>query len=125
VQEIDAAIQEWSQTRSVAEVLETLERAQVPAGQIYTVADIAKDPHYRARGMLQALTLRDGTSFEVPGIVPKLSRTPGVHTQLAPQLGEHTLQTLMGLGLTATQIQGLIDQGIVASTPDQDTAPHL
>ena len=125
VQEIDAAIQEWSQTRSVAEVLETLERAQVPAGKIYTVADIAKDPHYRARGMLQALTLRDGTSFEVPGIVPKLSRTPGVHTQLAPQLGEHTLQTLMGLGLTATQIQGLIDQGIVASTPDQDTAPHL
>ena len=119
---IDAAIQEWSQTRTVGDVLETLERAQVPAGQIYTVADIAKDPHYRARGMLQNLTLPDGTSFEVPGIVPKLSRTPGVHTQLAPQLGEHTLKTLEGLGLTASQIQGLLDQGIISAPHTHPTA---
>ena len=122
VAEIDAAIQEWSQTRTVGDVLETLERAQVPAGQIYTVADIAKDPHYRARGMLQNLTLPDGTSFEVPGIVPKLSRTPGVHTQLAPQLGEHTLKTLEGLGLTASQIQGLLDQGIISAPHTHPTA---
>ena len=118
VQEIDAAIEEWSQTRSVGEVLETLERAQVPAGQIYNVADIAKDPHYRARDMLQPITLRDGTTFEVPGIVPKLSRTPGVHAQLAPELGEHTLQTLNALGLSAAQIQGLLDQGIIVASKD-------
>jgi len=118
VQEIDAAIEEWSQTRSVGEVLETLERAQVPAGQIYNVADIAKDPHYRARDMLQPITLRDGTTFEVPGIVPKLSRTPGVLTQLAPELGEHTLQTLNALGLSAAQIQGLLDQGIIVASKD-------
>jgi formyl-CoA transferase len=86
------------------------------------VADIAKDPHYRARGMLQNLTLPDGTSFEVPGIVPKLSRTPGVHTQLAPQLGEHTLKTLEELGLTASQIQGLLDQGIISAAQSHPTA---
>ena len=121
VEEIDAAIQEWSQTRTVSDVLETLERAQVPAGQIYNIADIAQDPHYRARGMLQSLTLQDGTTFEVPGIVPKLSRTPGAHAHLAPQLGEHTLQTLTALGLNAIQIQGLLDQGIIAVPKEPST----
>ena len=84
VAEIDAAIGQWTAARSVAEVLAALDAAAVPAGRIYTVADIAADPHYAARGMLDTVTLADGTQLAVPGIVPKLSRTPGAHRRNAP-----------------------------------------
>ena len=90
VAEIDAAIESWTAPRRVAEVLAALDAAQVPAGRIYTVADIAADPHYRARGMIERVTLADGSTLEVPGIVPRLSRTPGAIRRPAPALGEHT-----------------------------------
>jgi formyl-CoA transferase len=88
VAEIDAAIGAWTAPRHVVEVLETLHQAAVPAGRIYTAKDIAEDPHYRARGMIQRVTTADGLSVEVPGIVPKLSLTPGAITRRAPTLGE-------------------------------------
>ncbi len=94
VAEIDAAIGEWTAPRTVAEVLAALDAAQVPGGRIYTVADIAADPHYRARGMLQDITLEDGSTLTVPGIVPKLSRTPGRHGRNAPKLGQDTTGVL-------------------------------
>ena len=88
VQEIDSSIGEWTAQRSVADVLAVLDAAAVPAGRIYTVADIAADPHYAARGMLDKVTLADGSQLAVPGIVPKLSRTPGRHRRAAPTLGQ-------------------------------------
>lgn len=90
VAEIDAAIGEWTATRSVAEVLEALNAAQVPVGRIYTAKDIAEDPHYRARNMIERITTQGGLSLDVPGIVPKLSLTPGRIGSPAPVLGEHT-----------------------------------
>jgi formyl-CoA transferase len=72
----------------VAEVLAALDAAAVPAGRIYTVADIAADPHYAERGMLDTLTMDDGSRLSVPGIVPKLSRTPGRHRRNAPAVGQ-------------------------------------
>ena len=90
VEEIDGAIGAWSASRTVSEVLAVLDGAEVPAGRIYTVADIAADPHYAARGMLQTVTLADGSALTVPGIVPKLSRTPGGHRRNAPSLGQDT-----------------------------------
>jgi len=101
VDEIDAAIGAWAAQRSVDEVLAALDTAAVPAGRIYTVADIAKDPHYQARGMLQSLTMADGSTLTVPGIVPKLSRTPGGHWRDAPTLGQHTQDVLDALLLNA------------------------
>ncbi|OYU99533.1 MAG: formyl-CoA transferase, partial [Burkholderiales bacterium PBB5] len=97
VAEIDAAIGHWTAPRSVAQVLAALDAAAVPAGRIYTVADIAADPHYAARGMLQAITLADGSTLTVPGVVPKLSRTPGGHRHNAPTLGQHTDEVLAEL----------------------------
>ncbi|HKX40498.1 MAG TPA: CoA transferase [Burkholderiaceae bacterium] len=88
VAEIDAAIGAWTATRNVAAVLETLNGANVPAGRIYTAKDIAEDPHYRARGMIERVTTADGLALDVPGIVPKLSLTPGAITRRAPTLGE-------------------------------------
>jgi len=115
VQELDEAIGAWTAQRPVAEVLEALDKASVPAGRIYTVADIAADPHYQARGMLQAVEMDDGSTLTVPGIVPKLSATPGQHRRNAPQLGQDTDQILAEMGLTADQIQSLRARGIVGS----------
>jgi formyl-CoA transferase len=97
VAEIDAAIEAWTGQRPVVEVVAALQAASVPVGRIYTVADIAADPHYRARGMIERVTLRDGLALEVPGVVPKLSRTPGTIPGLAPALGEHTEAVLAAL----------------------------
>ncbi|MBC7610326.1 MAG: CoA transferase [Polaromonas sp.] len=114
VAEIDAAIGLWTSTRSVDEVMTALDKAAVPAGRIYTVADIATDPHYQARGMLASVQMEDGSTLAVPGIVPKLSVTPGQHRRNAPTLGQDTDAVLHKLGLTAKQIQGLKDKGIVS-----------
>ncbi len=115
VAEIDAAIGSWAALRSVTEVLNALDAAAVPAGRIYTVADIAADPHYQARGMIETVQLADGTRLLVPGIVPKLSRTPGEHRRNAPELGQDTDAVLSAIGLTAAQIQALKDKGIIAA----------
>ena len=114
VAEIDAAIGQWAAQRSVDDVLAALDGASVPAGRIYTVADIAADPHYQARGMLAQVQMEGGSTLAVPGIVPKLSLTPGSHRRNAPALGQDTNAVLQELGLTPAQIKGLKDKGIVS-----------
>jgi len=89
VDEIDAAITRWTVDRTVALVVETLSAAQVPVGRIYTAKDIAEDPHFHARQMIQRIVTADGLALDVPGVVPKLSATPGAIRTLAPRLGEH------------------------------------
>ena len=76
--------------------------------------DIAADPHYEARGMLASVQMDDGSRLAVPGIVPKLSLTPGGHRRNAPALGQDTDAVLQELGLSPAQIQGLKDKGIVS-----------
>jgi len=77
------------------------------------VADIASDPHYRAREMLLDVQLDDGSSLTLPGIVPKLSATPGSHRRNAPTLGQDTGEVLREIGLTEAQIAALRERGIV------------
>jgi len=113
VTEIDAAIGLWTSRLSVPEVLAQLEAAAVPAGRIYTVADIAVDPHYLARGMIEPVVMDDGSTLALPGIVPKLSKTPGAHRRNAPRLGQDTDAVLAEIGLTAEQIKVLRERGII------------
>jgi formyl-CoA transferase len=113
VEEIDAVIGAWTSKLSVNEVLAVLDQAAVPAGRIYTVEDIAADPHYLARGMLAEVSMSDGSLLKVPGMVPKLSRTPGQHLRNAPSLGQDTDAVLLDLGITADQISEMRKRGIV------------
>ncbi|WP_288255161.1 CaiB/BaiF CoA-transferase family protein [uncultured Hydrogenophaga sp.] len=113
VEELDQVIGEWTRHRTVDEVLADLDAASVPAGRIYTIEDIAKDPHYQARGMLEKLQMEDGTELSVPGVVPKLSLSPGSRERAAPRLGQDTKQVLREVGLAEDQIQQLIERGIV------------
>ena len=117
VEEIDQAIEAWTLQKSVDEVLEALDSASVPAGKIYNIADIAADPHYAARGMLQQITMADGSKLKIPGVVPKLSLTPGQHRRNAPDLGQDTDEILKEMGLSADQIQKLKAAGIVNDRP--------
>jgi len=114
VQELDQAIETWTATRSVTEVLASLAQAKVPAGRVYTAQDIVEDPHYRARDMILKQTTRDGHEIEVPGIVPKLMGTPGGVRCAAPRLGEDTDAVLAGLGLGHQAIEQLRQDKVVA-----------
>jgi formyl-CoA transferase len=113
VAEIDAAIGAWTAPRTVAAVLDTLNGAQVPAGRLYTAKDIADDPHYRARGMITQVVSADGLAVDVPGIVPKLSATPGGIVRRAPTLGEDTAAVLRDVGVTDAQLQALRERGVI------------
>ena len=113
VQELDAAIGAWSAQRTVQQVLDALGNARVPAGKVYTAKDIAEDPHYRARDMLLSQTTRDGFTVQVPGIVPKLSATPGTIRSSAPHLGDDTDAVLAEAGLSDEQIALLRSKGVI------------
>jgi formyl-CoA transferase len=92
--EIDQVIESWTLEHDSATVIKLLDQARVPVGGIYTVADIVKDPQYLARDMILQTRCADGSTLKVPGIVPKLSETPGRIDQPAPALGQHTQQVL-------------------------------
>jgi formyl-CoA transferase len=110
---IDQAISAWTQRHPIEEVLQTLAHASVPAGKIYTIKDISDDPHYRAREMIETVTTANGLTVDVPGVIPKLSRTPGSIRHRAPLLGEHTQVVLQQLGLDEHTIDALKDKGII------------
>lgn len=109
---IDQAISDWTKSRTLDEVLSAMTEAGVPVGKSYDAADIAADPHYQARDMILETTLPDGSVVKVPGIIPKLSRTPGQVDRLAPQLGEHTDEILDQLGIDSSTRADWRDRGI-------------
>ena len=113
VAEIDAAIGAWTQPRTVQQVMDALATARVPAGKVYTAKDIAEDPHYRARDMILQQPTRDGYTVEVPGIVPKLSVTPGTVRSSAPHVGDDTDAVLREMGLDDAQIATLRRKAII------------
>lgn len=110
---IDAAISAYTEQYPLDAVLEAMNKAGVPAGKSYDAADIAQDPHYQARDMILDATLPDGSVVQVPGIVPKLSQTPGQITRPAPELGQHTAEVLEGLGIGAAQQADWKERGII------------
>jgi formyl-CoA transferase len=112
VAELDQAIGEWAKTLSTTKALEVLDAVAVPAGRIYTVADIASDPHYKARENIQTIQMQDGSRVDVPGVIPKLSRTPGSIKTLAPDIGQNTDEVLKSIGLTDDQVASLKERGI-------------
>ena len=96
--ELDDVITAWTMQHDLDEILTILDKAEVPAGKIYDIADIVNDPHYQAREMIRQFQLPDEQSLKLPGIVPKLSRTPGEIRWVGPRLGEHTAEILSSLG---------------------------
>src|SRR6266567_3063980 len=111
--EIDGAIGAWAAAHSLQEILAALKAADVPHGKIYTAADIVDDPQYLARDMIREMTLADGTKLKLPGIVPKLSDTPGTMEWVGPKLGEHTAEVLRSAGYSDKDIDELRAAGAI------------
>ncbi|KGD90686.1 CoA-transferase [Achromobacter sp. RTa] len=110
---LDDAISAWTGQHPLNVVLGRLNDGQIPAGKIYDVADIAEDPHYQARGMILDGALPDGTPVKLPGIVPKLSETPGEVRSAAPALGQDTDEVLAGMGIGEAQREDWRARGII------------
>lgn len=110
---LDAAIEEWTKQHELEEVLRALAEAQVPSAKIYSAEDIYHDPHYRARNMIEHACLPDGTPVDIPGIVPKLSETPGQTKWIGPTLGEHTAEVLGSIGIGEETLNELTEEGVI------------
>src|SRR5665811_2396730 len=111
--DIDSAIGDWAARHDLASILDILKAADVPHGKIYTAADIVADPQYLAREMIRQVTLADGTPLKMPGIVPKLSDTPGGMDWVGPELGEHTDDVLRAAGYDDDAIARLRASGAI------------
>lgn len=114
VQRIDSAIELWSQSLTLADCLQALEAAGVPAGKVYSAKDIAEDPHYKSRNMLVSAVTSTGLPITVPGVVPKLSATPGKIRHGAPRLGQNTDAVLEALGYDEARRADLRSLDVIA-----------
>jgi len=109
---LDRVIGDWTAQHDLDTVLSVLDAASVPCGRIYTAKDIYEDAHYRARDMIQRFELADGQPIDLPGIVPKLSATPGRTRWLGPELGHHTREVLESIGVTPEQYEKMREAGL-------------
>jgi formyl-CoA transferase len=111
--ELDTAIGGWAAEHTAAELLRLLDAAQVPNGKIYSIADIVQDPQFLAREMIRQFTLKDGMPLKLPGIVPRLSDTPGDIDWIGPELGAHTEEVLRAHGYDTAAIAELRKKKVI------------
>jgi crotonobetainyl-CoA:carnitine CoA-transferase CaiB-like acyl-CoA transferase len=111
--ELDAAISAWTGSLTAQQVLAILEKADVPSGPIYSVVDMMRDPHFRARGLFEEVQV-NGQPLTIPAMMPFLSETPGRTEWPGPQIGAHNGEVLEGLlGLSAAELAGLRQDGVI------------
>ncbi len=111
--ELDKAIGDWTGRHDLADVLKALEDAEIPSGRVYDPEDIVNDIHYKARKMIEQWKLPDGKPMRIPGVMPKLTETPGGTRWLGPKLGEHTAEVLSALGYSNARQTALREKNVI------------
>lgn len=113
VEELDEIIQDWMSDRTREEVIRIFDEHDAAAAPVYNTEDIFEDEHFRARNALIEVEDEEFGEFEMAGVFPELSETPGSVTHTGPRLGEHTLEVLAAqTSLTAEEIVRLAEDGV-------------
>jgi crotonobetainyl-CoA:carnitine CoA-transferase CaiB-like acyl-CoA transferase len=110
---VDRAIAEWTSTRTLADLEAELQAKSIPATRIFTMADIFRDPHFAARGMLAKVADPQLGEVRLTAPVPRLSETPGAIRHAGRRAGEHTAVILGELGLSGPEIERLAAGGVI------------
>ncbi|MEH7223463.1 CaiB/BaiF CoA-transferase family protein [Bacillus sp. JJ1566] len=110
---IESMIAEWVGQKILKECLDIFNENAIPAGTIYNAEDIVNDPHYQARDMILEMEHEDIGKMKVPGIVPKLSKTPGQINWLGPKIGEHNVEVLKEIGISDAMIEEMSNKGVI------------
>lgn len=112
--ELDALIESWTEQYPLREVLHRLEEAQIPAGPIYSIAEIVNDEQYRSREMVLPAQIEGIGTVAMPGLVPKLSETPGTIEWYGGEAGTHNEEVYCKLlGLSPEEMEQLSRQGVI------------
>lgn len=112
--EIDQAITDWTLSQTYDEAYQTMVEADVPSGPVYSIADIAKDEQYKARGIFETVEIEEGDNVKIPAVLPKLTETPGGTDWIGPKLGEHNEEIYRGfLEMTQAEFEDLIAEEII------------
>lgn len=112
--DLDLIIANWTKQYNLEDLVPLLDKAGVPAGGIYTVEDIANDLHYKMRDMILSVHDKELGELHVPGIVPKMSETPGGVEWTGPDMGEHNEEVYKHiLNIDKEEYDRLIQKGII------------
>jgi crotonobetainyl-CoA:carnitine CoA-transferase CaiB-like acyl-CoA transferase len=112
--ELEALLADWIAQHDFADIEARLDKANVPFGGIYTAADIAKDPHFKARENLATLDDAELGQVTMPNVVPQMRGTPGRIAHAGPPLGSHNDEIYQGLlGKTEAELATLRAAGVV------------
>ena len=117
---LDSTIEEWTKTMDLEKVISILDDASVPANSIYSIEDIVNDPQYQSRDMICEVDVEGLGKLKVPGIVPKLSETPGALEWSGPKIGQHNEEVLNNI-LGKEQYDELLRKGIIGSEKESKT----
>jgi crotonobetainyl-CoA:carnitine CoA-transferase CaiB-like acyl-CoA transferase len=111
---LDQLIELWTSQLELKDALKLLDQAGVPAGPIYSVKDIVEDEHVQSRNLIESVEIGDLGKVKIPGIIPKLSATPGKTEWIGPTLGEHSQEVLRDMlryseeAITSLKVSGVI-----------------
>jgi crotonobetainyl-CoA:carnitine CoA-transferase CaiB-like acyl-CoA transferase len=114
--EIELAISNWTSQRTVEEVIQAMDRAQVPVGRVVSVKDIVENEQMKARGVIRDVAIKDWR-IKMVGTFPVLEGVESQPRWAGPDLGEHTNEVLSkDLNLTMAEIEKLRQEGVVGSS---------
>ncbi len=112
--EIDKAISDWVKTKTYDEAAAAMIRDGIPSGPVYSIADIVNDEQYVARELFEDVEIAPGDKVKIPGVVPKLTATPGGTDWIGPSLGEHNEEIFRGfLEMPQSEYEDLIAEGVI------------
>ena len=111
---VDGLVTDFTRSYTQTEVLQKCNDGEVPCGAINSVADIFEDPQFEARDNLLRFNDPDAGEIVVPGVIPKLSKTPGRVKHVGPPLGDG-IEGIYGdlLGMSAAEIAALKEKGVI------------